>query len=109
MIDQGQLFHTDNPCRSICAVNTKGFCKGCYRSREERFHWHEFTEYQKHLVVQMCQVREKRVEAARRKKQQEEHTNAQQAAQFDLFTQPTNDNEVQATIPFEDDPQLYLF
>jgi predicted Fe-S protein YdhL (DUF1289 family) len=86
MIDQGELFQTPNPCRSICAVNNKGFCKGCFRSREERFHWNEFTEYQKHLVVQLCQVREKRVDAARRKKQLlEAQLKAQQRAQFDLF------------------------
>ena len=86
MIDQGELFQTPNPCRSICAVNNKGFCKGCFRSREERFHWNEFTEYQKHLVVQLCQVREKRVDAARRKKQLlEEQLKEKQRAQFDLF------------------------
>lgn len=107
MIDQGQLFHTDNPCRSICAVNNKGFCKGCFRSREERFHWHDFTEYQKHLVVQMCQVREKRVEAARRKRLQQE---TQQVSQFDLFEQSSVDHEsALEKKPFEDSTQLSLF
>ncbi len=98
MIDQGELFHTPNPCRSICVVNNKGFCKGCYRSREERFHWNEFTEYQKHLVVQLCQVREKRVAAAKRKKLlQEAHNKAQQKAQFDLFSETLTyeENEVE--------------
>jgi predicted Fe-S protein YdhL (DUF1289 family) len=92
-------------------VNNKGFCKGCYRSREERFHWNEFTEYQKHVVVQLCQVREKRVEAARRKKQLEEaHNKAQQKAQFDLFgeeiiyEETENEKEV-----VENPPQFDLF
>ncbi len=93
MIDQGQLFHTPNPCRSICTVNNKGFCKGCFRSREERFHWNEFSEYQKHLVVQLCFIREKRVLAAKHKKQLlAEHNHAQQEAQFDLFADNHSNN-----------------
>lgn len=111
MIDQGQLFHTPNPCRSICTVNNKGFCKGCFRSREERFHWNEFTEYQKHLVVQLCYVREKRIEAARRKKLlQEAQNKLQQKAQFDLFADemicqdPNNEQEM-----IENSPQMDLF
>ncbi len=111
MIDQGQLFHTPNPCRSICTVNNKGFCKGCFRSREERFHWNEFTEYQKHLVVQLCQVREKRVEAARRKKLlQDAQNQAQQKAQFDLFGDAIiyTESESEKELP-TDSPQLYLF
>lgn len=111
MIDQGQLFHTPNPCRSICTVNNKGFCKGCFRSREERFHWNEFTEYQKHLVVQLCYVREKRIEAARRKKLlQEEQNKLQQEAQFDLFASQVIEknlhNEQEA---IEDSLQIDLF
>lgn len=111
MIDQGELFHTPNPCRSICTVNNKGFCKGCFRSREERFHWNEFTEYQKHLVVQLCQVREKRVEAARRKKLlKEAQEREQQKAQFDLFGEPIvyEDNKPEEEL-VENSPQLDLF
>jgi predicted Fe-S protein YdhL (DUF1289 family) len=111
MIDQGELFHTPNPCRSICTVNTKGFCKGCFRSREERFHWNEFTEYQKHLVVQLCQVREKRVEAARRKKLlQEAQAREQQKAQFDLFGEATVYEEPESIKELnEKSPQFGLF
>lgn len=111
MIDQGELFHTPNPCRSICTVNNKGFCKGCFRSREERFHWHEFTEYQKHLVVQLCQVREKRVEAARHKKLlKEAQEREQQKAQFDLFGEAIVYDEIQPEQEaVEDNPQMRLF
>jgi predicted Fe-S protein YdhL (DUF1289 family) len=111
MIDQGEFFHTPNPCRSICTVNNKGFCKGCFRSREERFHWNEFTEYQKHLVVQICHVREKRVEAARRKKLlHEAQAREQQKAQFDLFGEAIVYEETES-VPevIEDNPQIGLF
>jgi predicted Fe-S protein YdhL (DUF1289 family) len=111
MIDQGEFFQTPNPCRSICTVNNKGFCKGCFRSREERFHWHEFTEYQKHLVVQICQGREKRVEAARHKKMlREAQAKEQQQAQFDLFGEAmTYQTSESAKDTNEKDPQIDLF
>ncbi|CCK77228.1 MAG: DUF1289 domain-containing protein [Oleispira antarctica] len=111
MIDQGEFFTTPNPCRSICTVNNKGFCKGCYRSREERFHWNEFTEYQKHLVVQLCYVREKRVDAARRKKRlQEAQEKAQQEAQFDLFSEAVVYEDTDSIIEnIEKSPQFDLF
>jgi predicted Fe-S protein YdhL (DUF1289 family) len=111
MIDQGEFFQTPNPCRSICTVNNKGFCKGCFRSREERFHWHDFTEYQKHLVVQICQGREKRVDAARHKKiLQEAQAKEQQKAQFDLFGEAIIYQESEsAKDTNEKDPQIDLF
>ncbi|MFT4776171.1 MAG: putative Fe-S protein YdhL (DUF1289 family) [Oleispira sp.] len=111
MIDQGEFFHTPNPCRSICTVNNKGFCKGCFRSREERFHWNEFSEYQKHLVVQVCYGREKKVEAARRKKMlQEAQAKKQQKAQFDLFGEFTIHAESDLTQELNaDSPQIDLF
>jgi predicted Fe-S protein YdhL (DUF1289 family) len=111
MIDQGEFFHTPNPCRSICTVNNKGFCKGCFRSREERFHWNEFSEYQKHLVVQICYGREKKVEAARRKKMlQEAQAKEQQKAQFDLFGASNTCAESELTKELNaDSPQIGLF
>mgnify|MGYP006096708427 CR=1 FL=1 len=111
MIDQGEFFQTPNPCRSICTVNNKGFCKGCFRSREERFHWNEFTEYQKHLVVQICHVREKRIEAARRKKRlQEAQAQEQQKAQFDLFGEAIIYEDTESMTGLnENSPQIDLF
>jgi predicted Fe-S protein YdhL (DUF1289 family) len=111
MIDQGEFFQTPNPCKSICTVNNKGFCKGCFRSREERFHWNEFTEYQKHLVVQICHVREKRIEAARRKKRlQEAQAKEQQKAQFDLFGEAIVYEDAESIIELnENSPQIDLF
>lgn len=65
MIDQGELFSIPNPCRGICQVNNKGYCKGCLRSRKERFHWQEFTPFQQQLVINACEKRRQRIIAAR--------------------------------------------
>ena len=89
MIDQGELFEIPNPCRSICQVNAKGYCKGCFRSRQERFHWHSFTDFQKHLVVQLCSQREKRIIAAKLAQQNPVEEAAIEATpQIDLFVDP---------------------
>ncbi|MCY0967187.1 DUF1289 domain-containing protein [Parathalassolituus penaei] len=65
MIDQGELFDIKSPCRGICTVNNRGYCKGCFRNREERFHWNEFSTYQKQLVVNLCEKRRLKVLATR--------------------------------------------
>lgn len=65
MIDQGEMFEIANPCRGICEVNNKGYCKGCLRKREERFHWNEFTPFQKQLIVNLCGRRRAKAIAAR--------------------------------------------
>jgi len=112
MIDQGELFKIPNPCKGICEVNNKGFCKGCFRSRQERFHWNEFTDFQKYQVVQICGVREKRVEAARRAKLlKEQQMLEQQKAQFDLFGEPIVYEQPEETPEVEEEvsPQMGLF
>ncbi|MEH6442971.1 MAG: DUF1289 domain-containing protein [Oceanospirillaceae bacterium] len=66
-LDQHEMFHVESPCVGVCTSGAKGFCKGCLRSRIERFHWHEMTENQKYTVVQLCHSRKARILARRRK------------------------------------------
>lgn len=65
--DQHEMFHVDSPCIGVCTSGPRGYCKGCLRSRVERFHWHEMTENQKHTVTQLCQSRKARIIAKRNK------------------------------------------
>lgn len=88
MTDQGELFEIKSPCRGICVVNNRGFCKGCFRSRQERFHWNEFSTHQKQLVVNLCEKRRLKVLSARQSAEQgiEDAATAYQVApQADLF------------------------
>jgi len=62
--DQLQLFTIESPCIGICEVNNRGYCKGCYRSREERFYWHQFSDGDKSKVIRLCQRRKKRKRSA---------------------------------------------
>jgi len=58
--DQLQLFSVDSPCIGICEVNNRGYCKGCFRSRDERFHWQKFSEGDKSKILKLCHRRRKR-------------------------------------------------
>ncbi|WP_370293897.1 DUF1289 domain-containing protein [Thalassolituus sp.] len=65
MIDQGELFSIPNPCRGICTSNNRGYCKGCLRSRQERFHWNEFSAFQQQLIINLCERRRLKIQADR--------------------------------------------
>ena len=101
MIDQGEMFEIANPCRGICEVNNKGYCKGCLRKREERFHWNEFTPFQKQLIVNLCGRRRAKALAAR------------QQAEWLAQQGNSNDTEALSTTDLTNDtsivPQLDMF
>ena len=65
MIDQGELFSIPNPCKGVCTSNSRGYCRGCLRSRQERFHWHEFSPFQQQLIANACEKRRLKILAAR--------------------------------------------
>ena len=83
MNNQLEIFEIPSPCIGVCQVNNKGFCKGCFRSREERLYWLEFSSDQKRHVVRLCQSRKARVLRARQEaaRQQDKDSNSQS----DLF------------------------
>lgn len=58
---QLELFEIPSPCIGVCEVNNKGFCKGCFRSRDERLQWLTLNTEQKREVVRLCQSRKVRV------------------------------------------------
>lgn len=39
MAEQLEFFPVQSPCRGICQTDERGYCRGCFRSREERFNW----------------------------------------------------------------------
>ena len=59
-MQQIEIFEIPNPCKNICQVNNRGYCKGCYRSRDERFLWNSLTTTEKKKVLSLCQKRYKR-------------------------------------------------
>lgn len=60
-MQQLEFFEILSPCIGVCEANNRGYCKGCFRSRDERLYWLKFTEADKRHVVRLCQQRKARV------------------------------------------------
>ncbi|NLJ92438.1 MAG: DUF1289 domain-containing protein [Aeromonadales bacterium] len=67
-MEQLEFFAVLSPCIGVCQVNNKGYCKGCFRNRDERFNWLTFNVSQQQEVLRLCQDRKRRVLAAARKR-----------------------------------------
>lgn len=63
MAEQLHFFDIPSPCVGICQLNEKGYCRGCYRSRDERFQWLSLSNAQKENVIRLC--RQRRYRAAK--------------------------------------------
>lgn len=46
-----------SPCRGICQSDERGYCRGCMRSRDERFNWQKMSDAQKQDVLRLCRQR----------------------------------------------------
>lgn len=57
MAEQLEFFPVPSPCRGICQSDERGYCRGCMRSRDERFNWQHFTNMQKQEVLRLCRQR----------------------------------------------------
>ncbi|MBD1581170.1 DUF1289 domain-containing protein [Pseudoalteromonas sp. S16_S37] len=82
-MEQIEIFEIPSPCKGICQVNNRGYCKGCYRSREERFAWNNLSNAQKRKVIALCQQRYKRYIANKNKQdEQKSQQDDQQSLDF---------------------------
>ena len=57
MAEQLEFFPVQSPCRGICQSDERGFCRGCFRSRDERFHWQNMSDAQNQEVLRLCRQR----------------------------------------------------
>lgn len=55
--EQLEFFPVQSPCRGICQSEERGFCRGCMRSRDERFNWQAMSDAQKQEVLRLCRQR----------------------------------------------------
>lgn len=82
-MEQLAFFEIPSPCIGICQTDERGYCKGCLRSRDERFGWLNLSNAEKENVIRLCKDRKRRrAYAAFKQKQQ-----AQQAASAELGQQ----------------------
>lgn len=69
-MEQLAFFDIPSPCIGICQSDDRGYCKGCMRSREERFGWLNFSNAQKADIIRLCKARKRRRQLAMLKQQQ---------------------------------------
>jgi len=93
-MEQLSFFAVPSPCKGICQSDPKGYCLGCFRSRDERFNWMSFSELQKQDVIRLCAQRKKRRQYAffHARKLQQQQLQASINTQLD-FEEP-NENDV---------------
>ncbi|EAU6329214.1 DUF1289 domain-containing protein [Salmonella enterica] len=57
MAEQLEFFPVASPCRGICQSDERGFCRGCMRSRDERFNWQKMSDAEKQNVLRLSRQR----------------------------------------------------
>jgi predicted Fe-S protein YdhL (DUF1289 family) len=60
-MEQTELFEAPSPCIGVCENSPKGYCKGCMRSRGERFGWHTMSTGEQLQVMKLCARRYQRM------------------------------------------------
>ena len=66
-MDQLELFDLPNPCVGICQSNSRGYCIGCLRSRDERFNWHQKPAEERARILKLLSQRRARLNAKNKK------------------------------------------
>ncbi|WP_373795714.1 DUF1289 domain-containing protein [Neisseria dentiae] len=69
-MEQLEFFAIPSPCVGVCEANSKGFCKGCLRSRDERLYWLKMSDTQKHQVMRLIAMRRQKLQKLAWEKQQ---------------------------------------
>ncbi|MDP5189599.1 DUF1289 domain-containing protein [Rheinheimera baltica] len=66
-MDQLELFELPNPCIGVCQSNSRGYCTGCLRSRDERFNWHAKPAAERAYILKLLTQRRMRLNAKAKK------------------------------------------
>ncbi|UTW44424.1 DUF1289 domain-containing protein [bacterium SCSIO 12696] len=61
-MEQREFFEIPNPCQGVCKSGPRGYCYGCFRSRDERQHWNSLDDPIKRKIVHACALRKRRYE-----------------------------------------------
>lgn len=91
-MEQLAFFEIPSPCIGVCQTDARGYCNGCFRSRDERFNWLTFSDAQKYDVIRLCRQRKRRRQLALSKAQQaqlaQERAALHPSLDFDISPEP---------------------
>ncbi len=59
-MEQLEFFDVPSPCIRVCQTDSRGYCLGCFRSRDERFQWQQLSQSKKVDVIRLCKQRKRR-------------------------------------------------
>ncbi len=59
-MEQLEFFEIPSPCIGVCESGDKGYCKGCFRTRDERVYWHQVNDDVKRKIIKACYLRKRR-------------------------------------------------
>ncbi len=100
MMEQLEFFEIPSPCIGVCQTNARGYCKGCLRSRDERFNWLDFSDAKKTDVIRLCKQRIARKKHAIVKAKKVQLT--QDQAQMTPFLDFKNPEEAEVKVSLDD-------
>lgn len=61
-MQQLEFFEIPSPCIGVCQSGEKGYCLGCFRSRDERLYWVQLESDVKRKIIKACQRRKRRAQ-----------------------------------------------
>ncbi|TLU64910.1 DUF1289 domain-containing protein [Thalassotalea litorea] len=85
---QLEFFEIPSPCRGVCESDNRGYCQGCFRTRDERFGWLNLTNSEKQRVIKLCLQRERR---RNQPQKLEQESAAPEPIQASLLDAPSRD------------------
>ena len=80
---QLEFFDVPSPCVGVCQSDEKGFCKGCFRTRDERQQWISLTSDDKQKVIKRCMQRKKRKDGVKKVKEEVQEIDVVQPSLLD--------------------------
>ncbi len=84
---QLEFFEIPSPCIGVCESGVRGYCKGCYRSREERLYWLKIDDGTRRKIIGACQ-RRKQAALSRARRQNEKPIEVREPSQINMFDVP---------------------
>ncbi len=79
---QLEFFAVPSPCIGVCQSGPRGYCMGCYRSRDERLYWLKVDDATRRKIISACH---RRKQAYERKQNQISEPPVTPPVQQDLF------------------------
>ncbi|RDV29091.1 DUF1289 domain-containing protein [Alteromonas aestuariivivens] len=80
---QLEFFDIPSPCIGVCQSGPRGYCVGCFRSRDERLYWQRVNNDTKRQIIAAC-VRRKQA-ALRKRRDAAQSEDKPAAQQTELF------------------------